>query len=132
MGHRLENCVLPHNPLCLNIKKIYIMGRYSYLSGFQKSILLLLLGLGLVLGKQGEQSSGLILGKRSVELIDRGRNLQSGHQQLSLTLDSYVTRPAYESGEIFLCTNSSSDSGVFLCGREPVMCVECECMCVCV
>ena len=107
------------------------MGRSSYLSGLQKSILLLLLGLGLVLGKQGEQSSGLILGKSSAELIDRGRNLQSGHQQLSLTLDSYVTRPAYESGKIFFCTNSSSDSGVFLSGREPVVCMfECKCVCV--
>ena len=102
----------------------------QYLSRFQKSSLLLLFSLGFVLGKKGEQSSGLILGKRSAELIDRRRDLQSCHQQLSLTLDSYVSGPSDESAEIFLRSNTSTDSRVSLGGREPVYCIH-KCVCVC-
>ena len=101
----------------------------QYLSRFQKSSLLLLFSLGFVLGKKGEQSSGLILGKRSAELIDRRRDLQSCHQQLSLTLDSYVSGPSDESAEIFLRSNTSTDSRVSLGGREPVYCIR-KCVCV--
>lgn len=84
----------------------------SILSFFLQTFLLVLLGLWAVLREQFKEFASLVLVNSVGELVDGGRHLESLHQNSLLPLDSDVSWPFDETGEVSLWLNIASDSEV--------------------
>jgi len=82
------------------------------LRSLEQSLSLSDLSLGLVLVEKSEQLSGGRLVSGSSELVDRGGDLQSVHQDTSLSLKLNVLGPSNESGKISLGLNRLSNTEV--------------------
>jgi len=78
-----------------------------------ESVGLLLGGLGSVLREQFKELGSLVLLEGLRELVDGGGHLQSLHKNSLLSLNSNVTRPFDEAGEVTLGLDISSKSEIF-------------------
>jgi len=79
---------------------------------FLQTFLLVLLGLWAVFAEQFKELACLVLINGVTELSDGGRHLQSLHQNSLLPLDSDVSWPFDETGEVSLWLNVTSESEV--------------------
>jgi len=79
---------------------------------FLQAFLLVLLGLWAVFAEQFKELACLVLINGVTELSDGGRHLQSLHQNSLLPLDSDVSWPFDETGEVSLWLNVTSESEV--------------------
>ena len=77
-----------------------------------QALLLALLVLGPVLVQQLEQVDGQVAVERVLELVDRGRHLQSLVQHLALTLDAHILRPLDIAAEVAARLNVLTDAKV--------------------
>jgi len=96
----------------LEMKRLVALLGILGLSGSLQSGGLFLVGLRLVLGEQFKELAGLVLLEGLLELVDGGGHLQSLEQNSLLSLDTDVSGPLDESGEVTLGLDVTSDAEV--------------------
>lgn len=80
------------------------------LSSLLESFLLLLSGLRSVLGEELKELGSLVLVNSLLELVEGSRGLQSHEQDSLLSLNSNVLWPLYESGQVLLWLDGTTNS----------------------